>query len=55
MITLNIAFIFFKKKCTYEELRKLTAEYMRQHPDDFIPFLYKDDGDIFGLGIIKMI
>ncbi|KAI8972073.1 hypothetical protein BDB01DRAFT_811276 [Pilobolus umbonatus] len=30
---------------TYKELRSLAASYMRQHPDDFIPFLYLEDGN----------
>ncbi|KAI8065250.1 hypothetical protein BC940DRAFT_304581 [Gongronella butleri] len=29
------------------ELRKLAADYMRQHPDDFMPFLYTDNGDMY--------
>ncbi|CAO3609770.1 unnamed protein product [Cunninghamella blakesleeana] len=45
----------YNDQCDHQELRKLTAEYMRQHSDDFIPFLYKDNGDIFGSGIIKII
>eukprot|EP00455_Lapot_gusevi_P011105 TRINITY_DN15108_c0_g1_i2.p1 TRINITY_DN15108_c0_g1~~TRINITY_DN15108_c0_g1_i2.p1 ORF type:complete len:186 (-),score=57.16 TRINITY_DN15108_c0_g1_i2:116-637(-) len=27
-------------------LRRLASEYMRAHPDDFLPFLTTDDGDI---------
>lgn len=30
---------------TYKELRQSAAEHMRQHPDDFKPFLYLEDGD----------
>ncbi|KAI8057550.1 OTU domain-containing protein 6B [Gilbertella persicaria] len=30
---------------SYKDLRKSAAEYMRQHPDDFTPFLYLEDGD----------
>lgn len=28
-----------------ETLRRKTAQYMREHPDDFLPFLTKDNGD----------
>lgn len=28
-----------------QELRKSAAEYMRQNPDDFVPFLYLEDGN----------
>jgi hypothetical protein len=29
----------------YKELRISAAEYMRQNPDDFTPFLYLEDGN----------
>ncbi|CAO3654086.1 unnamed protein product [Mucor fragilis] len=35
----------YNKEVTYKELRQSAAEYMRQHPDDFRPFLYLEDGD----------
>ncbi|KAG0169373.1 OTU domain-containing protein 6A [Apophysomyces sp. BC1021] len=35
------------EETTYKELREAAASYMRGHPDDFIPFLYKDDGDMY--------
>ncbi|KAJ3416492.1 OTU domain-containing protein 6B [Chytridiales sp. JEL 0842] len=31
---------------SYTHLRKLAAEYMRSHPDDFMPFLVDDNGDM---------
>ncbi|CAO3599486.1 unnamed protein product [Absidia cylindrospora] len=37
----------YNDKNSYQDLRKAAADYMRQHPDDFIPFLYKDNGDMF--------
>ncbi|KAI8147848.1 hypothetical protein BJV82DRAFT_593588 [Fennellomyces sp. T-0311] len=37
----------YDQETTYQELRKMAADYMRNHPDDFIPFLYKDDGDMY--------
>ncbi|CAO3658842.1 unnamed protein product [Umbelopsis vinacea] len=37
----------YKANTNYKELRKEAAEYIRGHPDDFIPFLYKDDGGIY--------
>ncbi|CEP09217.1 hypothetical protein [Parasitella parasitica] len=33
----------YSRDVTYMELRKLAAEHMRQHPDDFKPFLYLED------------
>ncbi|KAL5022043.1 hypothetical protein ScPMuIL_001198 [Solemya velum] len=30
-----------------DSLRKQTADYMRAHQDDFLPFLTKDNGDIY--------
>ncbi|KAK4514713.1 uncharacterized protein ATC70_002315 [Mucor velutinosus] len=35
----------YNKDVTYKELRQSAAEHMRQHPDDFKPFLYLEDGD----------
>ncbi|KAI8647262.1 hypothetical protein BD408DRAFT_408872 [Parasitella parasitica] len=35
----------YDRDVTYRELRKLAAEHMRQHPDDFRPFLYLEDGN----------
>ncbi|KAG2187345.1 hypothetical protein INT44_005031 [Umbelopsis vinacea] len=37
----------YKVKANYKELRKEAADYIRGHPDDFIPFLYKDDGGMY--------
>ncbi|KAJ3330074.1 OTU domain-containing protein 6B [Blyttiomyces sp. JEL0837] len=31
---------------TYLEIRKRAADYMRRHPDDFLPFLVNDAGDL---------
>ncbi|XP_076109931.1 deubiquitinase OTUD6B-like [Mytilus galloprovincialis] len=30
---------------TYETLRRKTAQYMRENPDEFLPFLTKENGD----------
>ncbi|KAL0143522.1 OTU domain-containing protein 6B-like protein [Mucor lusitanicus] len=35
----------YNKDVTYKELRQSAAEHMRQHPDDFKPFLYLEDGN----------
>lgn len=35
----------YNRDVTYKELRKSAAEHMRQHPDDFKPFLYLEDGN----------
>lgn len=35
----------YKDIMTYQELRSLAAQYMREHPDDFMPFLYLEDGN----------
>ncbi|KAI9024462.1 hypothetical protein CLU79DRAFT_107778 [Phycomyces nitens] len=43
----------YQEKINYPELRKEAARYMREHSDDFIPFLYKDDGDIFSADDFK--
>ncbi|XP_045191684.2 deubiquitinase OTUD6B-like [Mercenaria mercenaria] len=32
---------------TVDSLRKQVAEYMREHADDFLPFLSKDNGDCY--------
>ncbi|KAI8370497.1 uncharacterized protein BYT42DRAFT_582617 [Radiomyces spectabilis] len=37
----------YKQANSYTELRKIAADYMREHPDDFMPFLYKDNGDMY--------
>ncbi|CDH58360.1 otu domain-containing protein 6b [Lichtheimia corymbifera JMRC:FSU:9682] len=37
----------YNQQVSHQELRQAAASYMREHPDDFIPFLYKDDGDMF--------
>ncbi|RUS14937.1 hypothetical protein BC937DRAFT_93136 [Endogone sp. FLAS-F59071] len=37
-------------KINYQILRKDAAAYMRKHPADFIPFLSKDDGEMYSLG-----
>ncbi|KAI9492198.1 hypothetical protein BDB00DRAFT_829639 [Zychaea mexicana] len=37
----------YHQEVGHQELRKLAASYMRDHSDDFIPFLYKDDGDMY--------
>ncbi|KAI7884247.1 OTU-domain-containing protein [Lichtheimia hyalospora FSU 10163] len=37
----------YNQQVSHQELRQAAAKYMREHPDDFIPFLYKDDGDMF--------
>ncbi|KAI9273722.1 hypothetical protein BY458DRAFT_508031 [Sporodiniella umbellata] len=36
----------YNEETTYKELRKSAAEYILDHPDDFIPFLYLEDGDL---------
>lgn len=41
---MNIHFIY-KSKATNESLRSEAANYMLAHPDDFMPFLTKPDGD----------
>ncbi|KAG2234186.1 hypothetical protein INT48_005986 [Thamnidium elegans] len=35
----------YDENVSYKELRKSAADYMRNHPDDFVPFLYLEDGD----------
>lgn len=35
----------YSEKISYQELRKSAAEYMRNNPDDFTPFLYLEDGN----------
>ncbi|KAJ1678831.1 OTU protein [Spiromyces aspiralis] len=35
------------QKVTYLDLRKQTAKYMREHVDDFMPFMIHDSGDMF--------
>lgn len=35
----------YEQDISYKELRKSAAEYMRKHPDDFVPFLYLEDGN----------
>ncbi|KAI8804812.1 hypothetical protein BJ742DRAFT_427346 [Cladochytrium replicatum] len=35
------------QKIRYSELRHIAASYMRSHPDDFMPFCYTDNGDMF--------
>ncbi|KAG2183176.1 hypothetical protein INT43_006171 [Umbelopsis isabellina] len=37
----------YKVQTDYKKLRKEAANYIRSHPDDFIPFLYKDDGGMY--------
>ncbi|KAF7723061.1 Peptide-methionine (S)-S-oxide reductase [Apophysomyces ossiformis] len=37
----------YNDQTTYKDLREAAAAYMRDHPDDFLPFLYKDDGDMY--------
>ena len=32
------------KKLSYQTLREQTAHYMREHRDDFLPFMETDDG-----------
>ncbi|XP_063439925.1 deubiquitinase OTUD6B-like [Mytilus trossulus] len=32
---------------TYDTLRRKTAQYMRENPDEFLPFLTKDNGDSY--------
>eukprot|EP00842_Homolaphlyctis_polyrhiza_P006579 jgi/Hompol1/6922/HPOL_005124-RA len=32
---------------TYRDLRRMAAEYMSSHSDDFIPFLVNDQGDMY--------
>ncbi|XP_052059861.1 deubiquitinase OTUD6B-like [Mytilus californianus] len=32
---------------TYETLRRKTAQYMRENPDEFLPFLTKENGDSY--------
>ncbi|KAJ3092217.1 hypothetical protein HK102_009702 [Quaeritorhiza haematococci] len=34
----------------YKHLRRLASNYMRQHPDDFLPFLLTDQGDLYTPG-----
>ncbi|KAG0734789.1 hypothetical protein G6F57_004355 [Rhizopus arrhizus] len=35
----------YNEEVTYKELRKSAADYMRNHADDFTPFLYLEDGN----------
>ncbi|KAG1172635.1 hypothetical protein G6F70_008632 [Rhizopus microsporus] len=35
----------YNEETSYKDLRKLAADYMRNHADDFMPFLYLEDGD----------
>ncbi|KAI7871255.1 hypothetical protein BDF14DRAFT_1764951 [Spinellus fusiger] len=37
----------YHEKSTYKELRNKAASYIRDHPDEFIPFLYNDNGDMY--------
>lgn len=37
----------YGKKMDYKELRSTAASYMRDHPDDFLPFLLNDNGDLY--------
>ncbi|KAI9263126.1 hypothetical protein BDA99DRAFT_509378 [Phascolomyces articulosus] len=37
----------YHQEVDHQELRQLTATYMRNHSDDFIPFLYTDNGDMY--------
>ncbi|ORX48581.1 OTU-domain-containing protein [Hesseltinella vesiculosa] len=37
----------YQEQTTHDALRKETADYMRKHPDDFLPYLYKDSGDMY--------
>ncbi|KAJ2842687.1 OTU protein [Coemansia erecta] len=32
---------------SYQDMRRLAAQYMRQHRDDFMPFMVTDNGDMF--------
>ncbi|KAI8817853.1 uncharacterized protein EV422DRAFT_499646 [Fimicolochytrium jonesii] len=32
---------------TYKDLRRIAADFLRGHPDDFLPFLVTDAGDMF--------
>ncbi|KAM3581481.1 OTU protein [Umbelopsis sp. WA50703] len=43
----------YKVKTDYKELRKEAAAYIRAHPDDFMPFLYKDDGGMYTADDLK--
>ncbi|CAO3681156.1 unnamed protein product [Umbelopsis ramanniana] len=43
----------YKVKTNYKELRKEAADYIKGHPDDFIPFLYKDDGGMYTYDDLK--
>ncbi|KAL0091123.1 hypothetical protein J3Q64DRAFT_1708644 [Phycomyces blakesleeanus] len=43
----------YNEETDYHKLRKEAAQYMREHPNDFIPFLYKDDGNIFSADDFK--
>ncbi|KAG2220280.1 hypothetical protein INT45_009895 [Circinella minor] len=37
----------YNQEVDHQKLRQLAAAYMRNHSDDFIPFLYKDNGDMY--------
>ncbi|KAI7900586.1 uncharacterized protein BX663DRAFT_544751 [Cokeromyces recurvatus] len=37
----------YNQNVDYKELRRSAAEYMRHHQDDFVPFLYLEDGTDF--------
>lgn len=37
--------IRYDETVSYKELRKSAAQYMRENPDDFTPFLYLEDGN----------
>lgn len=44
------------KQSSIESLRSQTAQYMRNHRDEFWPFLVKEDtGDLYSPGTVEVI
>lgn len=41
---------YFMLQSSTPILRKQVSDYMREHADDFMPFLTKDNGDCFTPG-----
>ncbi|KAJ1813350.1 OTU protein [Coemansia sp. RSA 2598] len=39
--------LYHGSSSSYQDMRRLAAQYMRQHRDDFMPFMVTDDGDMF--------
>ncbi|KAJ3358343.1 hypothetical protein HDU91_005248, partial [Kappamyces sp. JEL0680] len=37
----------------FKELRRLAADHMRKHPDDFLPFLVNQEGELLSPGTVS--